>query len=238
MSKAFAIYPIDKSNSTSFLNRIHTFETRMSCGAWHCYKVHFTDTDHERSIEQSANSHFIIFMGHGGSTKLHGACARFGEIAINPTASAENVDFYDKGTFIDSSNIAAFRGKIFFCFSCNSNEKGTRGLARQAIINGVEAFVGFGDIPTDYEADIQFSKRCIAMYKGRIVKIIKYAIFYAVEKGETVDNLVRIIKLLTTKEIQSLHLQRPFHGRDKVIYQLYKFKDGIKIFGDAYAVID
>lgn len=41
MSKVFAIYPLDKSSSTSFLNRIHTFETRMLGDAWHCYKVHF-----------------------------------------------------------------------------------------------------------------------------------------------------------------------------------------------------
>ena len=38
MSKVFAIYPLDKSSSTSFLNRIHTFETRMLGDAWHCYK--------------------------------------------------------------------------------------------------------------------------------------------------------------------------------------------------------
>lgn len=48
MSKVFAIYPLDKSNSTSFLNRIHTFETRMLKDAWHCYKVHFSDDDHQK----------------------------------------------------------------------------------------------------------------------------------------------------------------------------------------------
>lgn len=53
MSKVFAIYPLDKSSSTSFLNRIHTFETRMLGDAWHCYKVHFSDDDHERCIQQS-----------------------------------------------------------------------------------------------------------------------------------------------------------------------------------------
>ena len=45
MSKVFAIYPLDKSSSTSFLNRIHTFETRMLGDAWHCYKVMMTMND-------------------------------------------------------------------------------------------------------------------------------------------------------------------------------------------------
>ena len=93
----------------------------------------------------------------------------------------------------------------------------------------------FGNIPTDYIEGVPFSKRCIAIYKGKIVKIMKYALYYAVENNENVDNLVRIIKILTCKEIQSLRQQKRFHGRDAVIEQLYKFKDEIKIYGDVYA---
>lgn len=68
MSKIFAIYPLDKSSSTSFLNRIHTFETRKLGDTWHCYKVHFSDEDHERCIQQAKDNHFIFYMGHGGET--------------------------------------------------------------------------------------------------------------------------------------------------------------------------
>ena len=64
---------------------------------------------------------------------------------------------------------------------------------------------------------------------------MKYALYYAVENNENVDNLVRIIKILTCKEIQSLRKQKRFHGRDVVIEQLYKFKDEIKIYGDIYS---
>ena len=96
MSKVFAIYPLDKSSSTSFLNRIHTFETRMLGDAWHCYKVHFSDDDHERCIQQAMDSHFIFFMGHGGDTQLHGACAKYGEMTVDSAAVQENKDFYDK----------------------------------------------------------------------------------------------------------------------------------------------
>ena len=117
MSKVFAIYPIDKSCSTSFLNRINTFETRKLGDIWHCYKVHFSDEDHERCIQQAKDSHFIFYMGHGGETQLHGACAKYGEMSVDVIAAKENKDFYNKENFIDANNINAFKGKIFFCFS-------------------------------------------------------------------------------------------------------------------------
>ena len=36
MSKMFAIFPIDKSSNTTFLNRIHTFLTSNLESDWHC----------------------------------------------------------------------------------------------------------------------------------------------------------------------------------------------------------
>ena len=238
MSKVFAIYPIDKSCSTSFLNRINTFETRKLGDIWHCYKVHFSDEDHERCIQQSKDSHFIFYMGHGGETQLHGACAKYGEMSVDLIAAKENKDFYNKENFIDANNINAFKGKIFFCFSCYSNRNSSKSLARLSRKFGVETFVGFGDIPTDYIDGTRFSKRCIAIYKGKIVKIIKYSLFYAVQNNETADNLVRIIKLLTCKEIQSLLFQDNFHGRDTVVKQLCRFKNEIKIFGNPYSNLE
>lgn len=237
MSKVFAIYPLDKSSSTAFLNRIHTFETRMLEDAWHCYKVHFSDEDHDKSIIASSESKFVFFMGHGGDTQLHGACGKYGELNVSKEAAIENTDFFDKGVFIDTTNIGRFKGKVFFCFSCNSNHSSAKSLSRIACNNGVVTFVGFGNIPTDYISGHGFSKRCIAIYKGKIIKIIKYAIYYAVENNETVDGLVRIIKLLTTKEIQLLEMQRNFHDKEKIVEQLYKFKNEIKIFGDRYSTI-
>lgn len=237
MSKVFAIYPIDKSSSTSFLNRIHTFETRKLGDAWHCFKVYFSDEEHEKCISQARESHFVVFMGHGGGAQLHGACGKNGELSVDPIAAQENSKFYDREIFIDSTNIDKFNGQIFFCFSCNSNSSGAKSLSRLAINHGVQAFVGFGNIPTDYIEGVKFSKRCIALYKGRIVKIIKYALYYAVENNETVDGLVQIIKLLTTKEIQSLEMQKTFHDKHAVVNQLYKFKNDIRIYGDRYAKI-
>ena len=237
MSKIFAIYPLDKSSSTLFLNRIHTFETRKLGDGWHCYKVHYSDEDHERCIQQAKDNHFIFYMGHGGETQLHGACAKYGEMPVDSIAIKENKEFYDKKDFIKVDNINAFNGKIFFCFSCNSNRNSSKSLARLSIECGVETFIGFGDIPTDYIGERKFTKRCIAIYKDKIVKIIKYSLFYAVQNNETVDNLVRIIKLLTCKEIHLLLNQRNFHGRDLVINQLCMFKNEIKIFGNMYSTL-
>ena len=104
MSKIFAIFPIDKSSNTTFLNRIHTFLTSNLESDWHCYKVHFSNEEHEDCIKQSSGSRFIFFMGHGGETKLHGACAVYGEMSVDVAASSENTNFFNKEVFIDASN--------------------------------------------------------------------------------------------------------------------------------------
>lgn len=237
MSKVFAIYPTDRSSSTRFLNRIHTFATRNLGKDWHCYKVHLNDADHEQCLQKSKEAHFVLFMGHGGESELHGACGKYGEMPVSSDASFENEFFYDKGVYINAQNIGIFKGQILFCLSCNSNRNSAKSLARISIENGVETFVGFGDLPTDYIEGMQFSKRCIAIYKGIIVKVIKNSITIATQSNDTIDNLVRIIKLLTTKEIQSLMLLPDFHGRRNVVNQLYKFKNEIVIFGNRYAKI-
>lgn len=235
--KIFAIYPIDKSSSTQFLNRINTFISRELDFDWHCYKIHFSDEDHNRCIEHSKESHFILFMGHGGESELHGACGKYGEMHVDFRASQENPDFYNKETFIDYKNIGVFSGHILFCFSCNSNRNTPHSLARNSIQNGVECFVGFGDIPSDYCESNHISKRCIAIYKGIIIKVIKHSLKYAHSNNETIDNVVQIIRILTTQEIQTLMLGRDFHGRKDVVEQLYKFKNEIRIFGNRYSRI-
>jgi len=238
MNKVFAIYPIDKSCSTSFLNRLNTFELRNLKDEWHCYKIHFSDEDHEKCLEASKDYRFVFFMGHGGETKLSGSCSKNGEMYVDPIARKENRDYYIKDTFIDSSNIGVFKKKIFFCFSCNSNRNSTKSLGRIAIQNGVLAFVGFGDIPTDYVKDVNFSKRCIAIYKGLIIKIMKHAVYLATEGNMSVSAMVKLIQILTTKEIQYLMKTKAIiRHKESIINQLVLFKNDIKIFGDRYASI-
>lgn len=236
MNKVFAIYPLDYSSSNRFLNRINTFETREIKDFWHCYKVHFSDDDHTKCLIKSKESHFIFFMGHGKESKLNGSCAKNGEMSVDTANIGENEDFYDNETFIDSNNISEFKDKILFCFSCNSNRNNPKSLARIAIQQGVQTFVGFGDIPTDYRDNYNFSKRSIAIYKGIITKIIKYAIYYSVINNDTIDTLVRTIRLLTTKEIQKIS-KKQFHNSDTIVNQLIKFKNDICIYGNRYSKI-
>ena len=238
MSKIFAMFPIDRGCSTKFLNRINTYETRTIGNNWHCYKVHLSDKDHDNCIKASKDRRFILFMGHGGESKLCGACGKYGEMPADPLVRAENTDYYIKEVFIDANNISEFKDKIFFCFSCNSNRNTAKSLGRKAIECGVLSFVGFGDIPTDYVDGYPFSTRCIAVYKSVITKVMKYAIQLASEGNCSVETLVRIIQVLTTKEIQRLLTStNKIRHKDVVIKQLVSFKNDIRIFGDRYARI-
>lgn len=236
MSKVFAIYPIDKSCSTGFLNRINTFEKRNLGDDWHCFKIHFSDKDHDDCLNTSKGERFIFYMGHGGETKLCGSCASKGEQYVNDIAREENADYYIKEVFIDANNIGAFKGQIFFCFSCNSNRNTAKSLGRKAIQEGVLSFVGFGDIPTDYIDAVPFTKRSIAVYKGIIVRVMKQALVIAIKGGGNVYSLVRIIQILTTQEIQQLLLTNAnIRNKGSIIRQLCDFKNDIRIFGDRYA---
>ena len=238
MSKIFAIYPIDKSTSTMFLNRINTFEKRNLGSDWHCYKIYFSDEDHEECLKISKDEHFVFYMGHGGETKLCGACGKYGERPADLQVREENPDYYIKEEFINASNIAEFKNQILFCLSCNSNRNTPKSLGRLAIQSGVVTFVGFGDIPTDYIEGVAFSKRCIAIYKGIIVKVVKQALLLATRKNGDVYSLVRLIQILTTKEIQGLLLTKAnIRHKKSIVDQLLCFKNEIRIFGDRYASI-
>lgn len=238
MSKIFAIYPIDKSCSTKFLNRINTFEKRSLGDEWHCYKIHFSDKDHDDCLAASKKEHCVLFMGHGGETKLCGSCGKNGEQDVDALVRQEDANYYIKESFIDSNNISKFRGKIFFCFSCNSNTNTSKSLGRIAIQEGVLAFVGFGNIPSDYIEGVQFSKRCIAVYKGLITKIMKHAIYLAAKNNLTIDAMIKIIHILTAKEIQYLiETRNNIRHKKSIIKQLVLFKNEIRIFGDRYITI-
>ena len=236
MSKVFAIYPIDKSSSTGFLNRINTFEKRILGEDWHCFKIHFSDKEHDDCLNAAKGERFIYYMGHGGETKLCGSCASQGEQYVNAMARDENADYYIKDVFIDANNIGVFKGQIFFCFSCNSNRNTAKSLGRIAIQKGVLSFVGFGDIPTDYIDAVPFSNRSIAIYKGIIVRVMKKALAIAIKSESNVYSLVRIIQILTTQEIQQLLLTHAkIRHKESIVRQLCDFKNEICIFGDRYA---
>lgn len=236
MCKVFAIYPTDKSHTTRFLNRINTFEKRHLGDSWRCFKLHFQDSDHLNSITAAKDYRFILFMGHGGESHLCGACGLYGEASVSEISRSENPDCYNNHNFINTSNIHEFRDKIFCAFSCNSNRNTAKSLGRTAINSGVRSYIGFGDIPTDYVDGETMSKRCIAVYKGIIIRIMKYALLIGIKENLTVVALVKIIKFLTTKEIQILMKSKSkIRHKDLILKQLADFKNDIRIMGDVDA---
>jgi hypothetical protein len=236
MSKIFAIYPTDKKETTTFLNRINSYLNRKLDADWHCYKIKFDDNDHNNCIINAKDSaaKFILFMGHGRSDCLYGSCAKNSNEFVSQDVLRENKEFYRNENFIHAKNIALFNGKIFFSFSCNSNENRTQSIGRKAIENGVLSFIGFGDIATDYIEEDKFPPKAIALFKGLITKIIKESIFISISNNYTVDRLVSLIKILTDKEIQKLLLTTNHRHKKVICNKLYNFKNEIEILGNRY----
>lgn len=237
MTKIFGIYPTDKQESTAFLNRINSYLCREIGNIWHCYKTKYTDADHASCIQKAINSNakLILFMGHGRSDCLFGSCNKNSQDFMERDALIEVPEFYRNEYFIHPDNIGIFKDRIFFCFSCFSNRNNTRSLARNAISKGAISFIGFGDIPTDYISSVNFPIKAIAVYKGIISKVIKHSLCLAIRKNYTVEELVALIKILITKEIQIMLLSS-FKNRHKeiIIKNLFLFKQDIMIFGNRY----
>ena len=245
MSKVFAIYPTDKQESTKFLNRINVFLNNELNHDWYCYKTKFTDEDHESCLKKATenNAKFIFFMGHGKSDCLYGSFASENQDFMSFDAMIENEKFYKNEYFIHRDNIAIFKDKIFFSFSCSSNRNETSSLGRNAIKNGVRSFIGFGDIPTDYISGKKVNgrdidKKVIARYKGIIVRIIKNSILISIKENYTTNKLVDTIKILGNKEIQNILLKPHANWRnEQLICLLYSFKNEIVILGNKFETL-
>lgn len=264
----FCIYPKDKT--THFLNKVVKYlEENLGEESFFCFRVKCTRASHDRCLEiiDGLQGKFIIFLGHGRSDKLFGASGEQGDNTfVSEEAREENERFFSLEDFIIASNAYIFRDNIVFSFSCNSNEK-RNSIATNAIENGAIAFVGFGDMETDYierfnahdakpklsairstlarkinsdcslkEYNKEFTKKELAVFKGIIVKIIKKSILYAYKKKFNIDQLVGIIKILTSQEIYTLlKMKKGYKYKLRIAKNLYHFKDDIAVFGDLYA---
>lgn len=240
MTKIFAIYPTDKQQSTKFLNKINTYLKRKIDTDWHCYKIKFTDDDHQRCLNKVAcsSAKLILFMGHGRSDCLFGSCAKESNDFVSSDAIQHNEIIYKNENFINSGNIDFFKDKVLFSFSCNSNRNEKNSLGRKAIENNVRCFIGFGDIPTDYIKKNNLPIKAIAQYKNAIIKIINHSIYISITNNYSCQDLVDMIKIYTMKEIQSLILSKnKMRHRDQVIEHLFLFKKEIVIFGNRFEKI-
>lgn len=238
MPKIFAIYPTDKQQSTRFLNRINNYLIKNLNDDWYCYKNKFSEEDHKRCINNANKSQtkFIIFMGHGRSDRLFGSCAKESNDFVSYDAMEYNQEFYKNENFINAGNIGMFKNKVFFSFSCFSNRNDKNSLGRIAIQEGVNCFIGFGDIPTDYIEENKFPVRAIALYKGIITKIIKQSLYISIKNEYSAQGLVDLIKIITTKEMQNLILINNCRNiyKEKILEYLFLFKRDIMVFGNSF----
>lgn len=238
MKKIFAIYPIDKANSTQSLNRVHMYESRNLSDVWHCFKVHCSDSDHIRCLEIASNIDIscVLFMGHGCEEYVFGACGKHGDSFT--TGEVVGDDYFNHKNFINCDNIELFRDKVFISFSCFSNRKSNRSLSYHAINNGVKTFVGFGDMPTDYFRGCQYTKTELQIYKGLLSRILKRALYLVVDGNGTVEQFVELLTLLTTQEMQDIMFSRyRTKKKSQLLKLLYDFKNEIRIFGDRYSAM-
>jgi len=192
-------------------------------------------TDCLRTLNTLENR-IIIFLGHGRSDKLYGACGDQGEnlISIGAEAIEDNTQYFSKPDFITISNANVLARNIVFALSCDSNAL-KKSIGDSAIKNGVYSFVGFGDIQTDFEDDKELTRREIAIFKGIIIKIVKKSLLYSLQNKFTVEKLVDTIKIMTNKEIYKLlTIYKGIKYRSRIAKHLYSFKDEIEIFGDKY----
>lgn len=122
-----------QSSDLKFLNSV---KTRL-CKILGSRMLVFELTDRNSQAEavlalRKQTSGFVVIFAHGSGDYLRG-----GEYFCRTTG--ENVEVE---RFLLRSDLSAFRGKVVFCMSCDSN-----GLAQASLDSGATAFVGFDDIP-------------------------------------------------------------------------------------------
>ncbi|WP_188466217.1 hypothetical protein [Bizionia arctica] len=179
-------------------------------------------------------------MGHGRSNYLYGAKGKlFDNAFISEDAKKEHPeDYFYKEEFITFDNIDSFKGKKIFCLTCNSNGK----IGLEAIRKGAKVFLGFGDLPTSIE-ELKEQKeenkpgtslaKIEKALKTEINYIIKKSITICIQKNQTFEQLVDLIRFITNQRI-SYYLvdQKKISERKLIANYLYDFKQGIVIYGN------
>lgn len=118
MTKIFGIYPTDRQESITFLNRINTYLCRKLDNQWHCYKIKYSNADHESCIKKAidSNAKFILFMGHGRSDCLFGSCNKKSQDFIAEDAVIENPNFTEMNILFIQIIFQSLKVKFFLVF--------------------------------------------------------------------------------------------------------------------------
>ena len=220
MNKILIIHPHD--NTTDFLKPIYNnlrnhrdYEEKIIL---HRPTASSENQEMILSIIRKNIYNLVLFMGHGKSNALYGAVNEY-----------RNID--EKG-FINEQNIDVFKDKSVISLSCKSNEK----IAILSIKAGAKVFVGFGNLPTDWNSEIGqdegLTKKDVNEFNSIFKLIVFEALYYSLEHQFTFFQFEKVFKIITNKKIIEL-TDKKYSTNNWIIQSLYNLKDEIKVFGDS-----
>ncbi|MFN7911937.1 MAG: hypothetical protein ACK5QC_08925 [Bacteroidota bacterium] len=239
--KILIIHPYDKT--TIFLDSIKTNLDSSFKNDVFCFNVQLNDNSHKEClerIEKHPKNGLIIFLGHGKPSTLSGSKGD----EYSPSISLEEIYkypelYYFNENFINKENIKVFSGKKVFCLACNSKEK----IADFAIENGVETYLGFGNIPSSKEefklaGVTNVSNEIVALMKSELTYIIMKSIEYSIFKSYTFEQLHNILQFIINQRISYiLTSKKDFEERYILADYLYYLKKEVAIFGNKHNLL-
>jgi len=234
MSKAICIHPYD--SSTFFLREISFALKKILQENIDIIDVAPNSYSHERTIKILSNlfnDELVIFLGHGGSNYVLGACGDYADALVSSDFEEEYPDkIYRHGNFIDSNNIEILKNNKIFCLSCNSGEE----LGKLAIEAGAKSFLGFNYIPTSEEEfklkGFSATYDDVTNFKIELSNIIIASLTHAIKKSLSFYELKSFMYIYINKRMNFLVRNKEAVNRRLIVDALYFFKKGIIIYGD------
>lgn len=170
---------------------------------------------------KQATEGFVVIFAHGSGDYLRGGEYR-------SRASGEDIEIEK---FLTREDLHAFRGKVVFCMSCDSNE-----LAQASLDAGAIAFVGFDKIPFNRFNDEEEPIGSHVLVKHCQEKLIAPAIAAALERFLTgrasLDEAVDYLRLWITKNaVAYVRDYKSVKERREVAALFLKVKEGLRYHG-------
>jgi hypothetical protein len=212
------IYPSDRS--TDFLNDIIDPLYGKESLKINLYRLEYRE-EHDEFLEKITdlpNQDLYVFLGHGGSNDIKGACT----------------SFCDYDSLVEQNQLELFTNKRVFFLSCRSNEY-LKNYGRKC---GVNSGIGFPNMITDsYDIDgalledksITINSGDVKKFNEILVRIIKESLLEFAENELTLYSLYHRIKLKAAKELFLLVNSNESEALMKMIRSL---KDELYIFGN------
>jgi hypothetical protein len=239
MPDIFCIYPYDRT--TKSLNKIVNHISLTIPVSSHIFKIKARPDSHAECLNKLIaipETSLIIFLGHGRTNYLYGACHdNYSMIGASPSEE-NNYYGYQHQEFINFDNIDVFKDKKVFSLACNTAK--LKGLGQKAVEKGgAKVYLGFGEIPTSQEeikdrlklSNIQ--KRIPERFKGEINLIIKEALSYSIKNNHSFFEFEKQISLITNKRAHDIVMRhKNLSYRRLLADMLYLFRRQMKLYGN------